>query len=229
LLSLWRTTVGKKALMAISGFILVGFVIVHMLGNLKIFLGAEDYNAYAGFLRKVGSPALPHASVLWIARTILIAAVVIHVLAAVQLWLKSRAARPIAYSRRTNLEAGYSPATMRWGGIFLVCFVAYHLLHFTFGVTGYGPGEYRPEDVYRNVVTGFSVWYISAFYIAGMVALGLHLYHGIWSMFQTLGLNDARFHGSLKALSVAAAVLVAAANISFPVAVLAGILRLTPP
>jgi succinate dehydrogenase / fumarate reductase, cytochrome b subunit len=226
LLSLWRTSVGKKVVMAITGFILYAFVVGHMLGNLKIYAGPEKYNAYGLFLREVGAPAVPHAGLLWLARAVLIVSVVLHVLAAVQLWLSSRAARPVGYDLKKDIAAGYSVATMRWGGIFLALFTAFHLLHFTVGAVGYdGSRTFLPGDIYHNVVTGFSVWYVSAFYILAMLALGLHLYHGVWSMFQTLGVNDSRNNRAFKALAVLSAVIVAGGNISFPVAVLTGAIR----
>ena len=153
-----------------------------------------------------------------------------------ELWLSSRAARPVGYSRKDAVAAGYSAAAMRWGGIALLLFVIYHLFHFTWGMVGYGgrpfiepvadPATGQPVyDVYRNVVNGFSSWPVATFYILAMGALGLHLYHGVWSMFQTLGLNDGRNNALFRGLAVASAVVVVAGNISFPIAVLAGVLR----
>ena len=225
MLSIWRTTVGKKVAMAITGLVLFGFVLLHMLGNLKIYLGPEKFNDYARFLREMGSPMVPHSGALWVSRAVLLTAAVIHVLAAVDLWLLGRTARPIPYRFKENLAAGYSTSTMRWGGIALLFFVIYHIFHLTVGLTGLGGQRYDPENVYANVVHGFSVWYISAFYVAAMAALGIHIFHGFWSLFQTLGLNSPRANGPLKAAAISAAVLIAAGNMSIPVAVLAGILR----
>ena len=219
------TSVGKKAVMAVTGFILVGFVIVHMLGNLKVYQGEEKFNAYAAWLREVGSPAVGHEQVLWLARLILLTATGLHIVAAVQLTRMSYAARPVRYARREAIEATYASRTMRWGGVIITLFVIYHLLHFTFGAIGFAPGQYRPTSVYRNVVTGFSVWYVSGFYVAAMVALGLHMSHGVWSMFQTLGVNTERADRLCRALATLSSLAVVLGNISVPGAVLAGLVR----
>jgi succinate dehydrogenase / fumarate reductase cytochrome b subunit len=224
-LTLWNTSVGKKAVMAVTGVILVGFVIGHMLGNLKIFAGEEKFNAYALWLREIGSPVFGHEQVLWLARLALLAATVLHIVAAVQLTHQSYSARPVGYERKTAIESTYASRTMRWGGAILLLFVIYHLLHFTFGAVGYGPGQYRPLSVYRNVVVGFQVWYVSAFYIVAMIALGLHLYHGVWSMFQTLGLNTIGTDRLYRGLATAASLAVVLGNISVPLAVLVGAVR----
>ncbi len=225
LLAFWDTTVGKKVVMAVTGFVLVGFVIAHMAGNLKVFAGEEKYNAYAAWLREAGSPAFGHEQLLWLARIVLLAAVVLHLVAAWQLTRRSWAARPIAYARKAALRTTYAARTMRWGGVILLLFVIYHLLHFTFGAVGYAPGQFKPLSVYRNVVYGFSVWYVSAFYIVAMGALGLHLYHGVWSMFQTLGLTGASAERLWRRVAIVVAVGVVAGNVSMPIAVLAGWLR----
>jgi succinate dehydrogenase / fumarate reductase cytochrome b subunit len=226
LLSLWRTTVGKKIVMAATGLVLFAFVVVHMLGNLKIYQGAKAFNDYAGFLRSVGSPPFPHGAPLWIARVVLLGCAVLHVAAGLLLWRKSHLARPIDYSRRKNLEAGYSPPTMRWGGVFVGLFVIYHVLQFNFGVTGYGAGgTFDAENVYANVVMGFSLWSVSALYIAAMIALGLHIFHGFWSLTQTLGINDPRSSAFFRTISIAGAILVAGGYIAIPVSVLLGVLR----
>ena len=211
--------------MAVTGFILVGFVIGHMLGNLKIFQGEEKFNAYAVWLREVGSPAVGHSQFLWLARLILVSATVLHVVAAVQLTRISYSARPVSYARWEAVQATYASRTMRWGGVIITLFVIYHVLHFTFGAVGYTPGQYRPMSVYRNVVIGFSVWYVSAFYIAAMVALALHMYHGVWSMLHTLGLNSARANRLYRALATVSSLVVVLGNISVPVAVLTGMVR----
>jgi succinate dehydrogenase / fumarate reductase cytochrome b subunit len=222
----WSTSIGKKAVMAVTGFILVGYVIGHMLGNLKVYQGEAKFNAYAVWLREVGTPAVGHEQLLWLARLILVTAAVLHIVAAVQLTQMSYAARPIAYGRRKAIHTTYAARTMRWGGLIITLFVVYHILHFTLGVVGFAPGQYRPMSVYRNVVHGFSVWYVSAFYIGAMVVLGLHLYHGVWSMFQTLGVNTTpgtgRFYRALAAVTTAGVV---AGNISVPIAVLAGLVK----
>ena len=173
----------------------------------------------------MGSPALGHEQLLWLARLILLVAAVLHVAAAAQLAQQSYVARPVPYRRKRALQATFASRTMRWGGVALGLFVIYHILHFTLGVVGFAPGQYQPMSVYRNVVRGFSVWYVSALYIAAMSALGLHIYHGAWSMFQTLGLNGEKVDGLYRALAVVASVAVVLGNVSIPVAVLAGMLR----
>lgn len=225
LTALWHTTVGKKAVMAATGVVLVGFVVAHMVGNLKIYAGEAAFNAYAVGLRELGAPFFPHEGALWLLRLVLLAALVLHVVAAAQLWQLNRAARPVGYGSRSYLRADYAARTMRWGGVIVLLFVVYHLLHFTAGTVGYAPGQFRPLSVYRNVVAGFSVWYVSAFYIVAMAALGLHLYHGVWSLFQTLGVERTNHSGLLRGLAITLALAVVLGNASVPVLVLAGVVR----
>jgi len=224
-LTLWSSSIGKKIVMALTGVVLVGFVIAHMVGNLKIYKGEEAFNAYAVWLREMGSPLLGHEQALWIFRVVLLGAVALHMLAAWQLTRMSWAARPTGYQEKQALEATYASRTMRWGGVIIALFVVYHLLHFTFGVVGYQPGQFRPLSVYHNVVVGFSVWYVSAFYIVAQILLGLHLYHGVWSMIQTLGVVTARGDSVYRVAGVVITLAVVAGNISVPVAVLLGLVR----
>ncbi len=220
-LALYRSTIGKKVAMALTGLILVGFVVAHMLGNLKIFTGSQHLNEYGEFLRTVGEPLFPYSVLLWIARIVLLGSVVVHIVAATQLTMLDRASRPERYVFHKKQQATYASLTMRWGGLIILLFVIYHILHFT---TGAAHGNFIEGDVYHNVVSGFQVWYVSVVYIAAMVALGFHLYHGVWSMFQTLGLNSSKWNGLLRGLSVLTALVVAGGNILIPVAVLAGFL-----
>jgi succinate dehydrogenase / fumarate reductase cytochrome b subunit len=219
---LWGTMVGKKVVMAVTGLVLVGFVISHMLGNLKIFLGAETIDAYAGFLRTMGEPLAPYGLLLWVVRILLLTCVLLHITAAVQLTRMNWAARPQAYDTKKSIATTYAARTMRWSGVILALFIVYHLLHLTGGVVGFQPGEFVHLSVYHNVVAAFSVWYVSLFYIVAMACLCLHLDHGIWSMLQTLGWNNARTTAALQALSRGVALVVFAGFISVPVAVLAG-------
>ncbi len=207
--------IGKKVVMAVSGVILFGFVAGHMTGNLLIFLGPERINDYARFLR--ASPAL-----LWGARLVLLAAVAAHVTASVQLALLKRAARPIGYARYAPVQADYASRTMMWSGPILLAFVVYHLLHFTFGTAH---PSFRELDVYANVVAGFRVVPVSLVYIVAMLLLGLHLYHGAWSMFQSMGVGHPRWTPALKRFAAAAAAILAAGNISIPIAVLSGLVE----
>ena len=220
--ALWSTMVGKKVVMAVTGVVLVGFVIAHMLGNLKIFLGAEAIDTYAEFLRTMGEPLVPYGWLLWIARIVLLVCVALHITAAVQLTRMNRAARPHGYETKRSIATTFAARTMRWGGVILVLFIIYHLLHLTAGAVGFRPGEFVHLSVYHNVVAAFSVWYVALFYIVAMACLCLHLDHGIWSMIQTLGWNNARTTRTLQALSRAVAIVVFAGFISIPVAVLAG-------
>jgi len=219
---LYRSAVGKKAVMAATGIILFGFVLGHLLGNLKLYLGPEALNSYSRFLRTVGEPVVPANVLLWAVRLVLIAAVTLHVLAAWQLSRASRAARPDAYVAGTRIHTTYASRTMRWGGVIILLFVIYHLLHLTWGTVH---PAFVPGDVYHNVVTGFQVWWVSLFYIAAQVALGFHLYHGLWSMFQSLGWNHPRFNLWRNGFAHAFAWLITLGNISFPVAVLTHLVR----
>jgi succinate dehydrogenase / fumarate reductase, cytochrome b subunit len=219
---LWGTMVGKKVVMAVTGLVLVGFVVAHMLGNLKFFLGADAINAYAVFLRTMGEPLVPYGFVLWTARIILLASVTLHIVAAIQLTQMNWDARPTQYLNTQPLAATYASRTMRFGGVIVALFIIYHLLHLTLGVVGYAPDQYHHLSVYKNLAAGFSVWYVSMFYILAMAALCLHLDHGVWSMLQTLGLSNARATAVLRGLSRAVALVVFAGFISVPVAVLAG-------
>jgi succinate dehydrogenase / fumarate reductase, cytochrome b subunit len=223
--AVWGTMVGKKVVMAVTGMVLVGFVIAHMLGNLKIFLGPATIDTYAAFLRTMGEPLLPYSLLLWVVRILLVTCVTLHITAAVQLTRMSRAARPQAYDTKESIATTYAARTMRWSGVILALFVVYHLLHLTGGVVGFRPGEFRELSVYHNVVAGFSVWYVSLFYIVAMACLCLHLDHGIWSLLQTLGWNNARTTSTVRALSRWVALAVFAGFISVPVSVLAGWLR----
>jgi succinate dehydrogenase / fumarate reductase cytochrome b subunit len=217
--------IGKKVVMAVTGFVLVGFVIGHMLGNLKIFLGADAINSYGLFLRTMGEPAVPYGVLLWIVRIVLLVCVALHIIAAVQLTRMNWAARPEDYDTKQSIVTSYAARTMRWSGVLLVLFIVYHLLHLTAGKVGYEPGQYEHLSVYHNVVTGFSVWYVSVFYIVAMACLCLHLDHGIWSMLQTIGWNNARTTRGLQALSRLISLVVFFGFISVPVAVMAGWLR----
>ena len=219
---LWSTMVGKKVVMAVTGLVLVGFVVAHMLGNLKIFLGAPTIDTYAAFLRTMGEPLFPYSALLWLARIVLIASVVLHITAAVQLTRMNWAARPQGYDTKQSIATTYAARTTRWSGVILALFIIYHLLHLTGGVVGFEPGAYQHLAVYHNVVASFSVWHISLFYIVAMACLCLHLDHGIWSMLQTLGWNNARTTTALKGLARGLALIVFAGFISVPVAVLAG-------
>jgi succinate dehydrogenase / fumarate reductase cytochrome b subunit len=236
-LTLYRTSVGKKVIMALSGIVLVGFLVFHMYGNTKVYQGPEVFNEYAAGLREIGHPIFGHEHLLWIARVVLLASVGLHIWAATSLTLQSRkstAAYAVSGARRygeKKRQTGYAAYTMRFGGVVILLFIIYHLLHLTFGAVGFAPGQYVPEQngefqVYNNFVYGFQNPLVSGFYIITMVFLGLHLYHGVWSMFQTLGANNYKYDKLLRGLAILIAVAVTLGNLSFPIAVLAGIVRL---
>jgi succinate dehydrogenase / fumarate reductase cytochrome b subunit len=216
-LRFWQTTVGKKVIMAVTGVILFGFIVGHLLGNLQIFLPPEKINNYAATLRA-------HPGLLWIARSTLLIAVFLHIWSSFQLWLLQREARPIRYVKKVNLHSTYASRTMTWSGPIILAFVVFHLLHLTFGTVHPG-GRFETHNVYNNVVTGFQVWPVSLFYIIAMIMLCYHLYHGLWSMFQTLGISHPVYTPILRELAKIVAILIAAGNISIPVAILAGFIK----
>ena len=237
-LTLYRSSIGKKVIMAVTGVILVGFLVLHMYGNLKMFQGPVVFNDYAAGLREIGHPIFGHEHLLWLARLILLAAVIGHIWSATVLTIQSRKS---AYAQDVRVsgtsrygqkkrQTGYAAYTMRFGGVVILLFIIYHLLHFTFGLVGYGPGQYIPEQngefsVYNNVVLGFQNPLVSGFYILAMIFLGLHLFHGIWSAFQTLGLNNAKYTSLWRGLAILLTLIIVVPNISFPIAVMAGIVR----
>ncbi|MFJ6751848.1 succinate dehydrogenase cytochrome b subunit [Streptomyces sp. NPDC091266] len=226
---LWRSTVGKKAAMAVSGIVMLLYLVVHMLGNLKIFFGAADFNAYAGWLRTIGEPFLHHEWFLWIARLVLLAAVVTHAVAAYQLSRRDIAARPVTYARpspghrprpRPRRRASYATRTMRWGGVILGLFIVWHILDLTTLTVNPRAEAGHP---YENVVATFSTWYGNIVYIVAMLALGLHIRHGFWSAAQTLGANRPGRDRLLKQLANLLAAALTLGFIAVPVSVMTGV------
>jgi succinate dehydrogenase / fumarate reductase cytochrome b subunit len=220
--SLYGTSVGKKYTMAVSGAIFVLFVIVHMFGNLKVYLGAEAFNHYAEGLRSFGEPFLGYEWFLWVFRAGLLAFLLIHTVAAWQTSRQSWAARGQKYRKKEKMVFHFASRTMRWGGVALLLFVVYHILHLT---TGTLHPDFIHGDAYHNFVTGFRSLPVVAVYGAAMIALGLHLYHGIWSAFQTMGLDGPRIKRWREPLALGVALVVVLVNLSFPVAVFTGILQ----
>ena len=212
----YGSTVGKKQVMAVTGVIMVLFVIGHMIGNLQVYLGREPLNHYAELLRALG-----HGGLIWVVRGGLLAAVVLHIWSATALTLESWAARPVGYRHQQQwIDSNYASRTMRYSGPIILLFILYHLLHFT---TGTVHGDFVAGDVYHNVVAGFSIWWVSGVYIVAQLALGLHLYHGVWSMTQTLGLSHASYDRLRRGFAVLVAFVVVGGNISIPLAVLTGV------
>jgi succinate dehydrogenase / fumarate reductase cytochrome b subunit len=225
LMALWNSMIGKKVVMAVTGAVLVLFLFAHVAGNLKIFVGADQMDAYARFLREVGQPEFEYGQVLWIVRIVLLVCALLHITAAYQLTMMNRRARPVNYAAKKNVETTLAARTMRIGGVLLLVFIVFHLLHFTLGVVGFQPGQYVHLAAYQNVIAGFSVLPVSLFYILAMGALYLHLDHGIWSGLQTLGWNTAKNQKGLRSLSRIIAALVSLGFVSVPVAVMAGWVR----
>ncbi|MEC3957257.1 succinate dehydrogenase cytochrome b subunit [Nocardia sp. CDC153] len=219
---LYRTTVGKKAVMAVTGGILVLYLIAHMVGNLKIFLGASEFDHYADWLRTVGSPAIPRRGVLTVVEVVLGVSVVLHMWSAVALARIARRARPVRYAAGRKSHAyGYAVHTMRWGGVVIALFVVWHLLDLTFGAVNPRGGNATP---YAKVVADFapSHWYITLFYIAAVVLVGLHLRHGIRSAAQTLGLTVNGGAHRYDLLAAAVSIVLVAGFLSVPVSVSLG-------
>ncbi len=225
LLALWGSLIGKKIVMALTGAVLVLFVLMHMVGNLKIFSGPEEINAYSRFLREVAYPELEYGQLLWIVRIVLLVCALLHITAAIQLTILNKQARPVGYENKKDVETSWGALTMRWGGFLLAIFIVFHLLHFTAGLVGFQPGQFEHLMVYQNVVAGFSVWPVAVFYIIAMGFLGLHLDHGIWSALQTLGWVNIDNTKNLRTISRIIAIVIFAGFVSVPVSVLAGWVR----
>jgi succinate dehydrogenase / fumarate reductase cytochrome b subunit len=214
----WTSSVGKKAVMAVTGLIGVLFVIGHMIGNLQVFQGAERINAYGRLLHG------PLNEFLWVVRVVLLVSVTLHVVSAYQLTLRDRAARPVGYTRHVPQVSTLAARTMRWGGVLLLVFIVLHILHFTTG-TIRPAGTFVEGDVYANIVSGFQVPWVAAFYIVSMIGLGLHLYHGAWSSIRSLGAAPASPQPLRRRLALVIAVIVSVGFALVPVAVLAGVVR----
>jgi succinate dehydrogenase / fumarate reductase cytochrome b subunit len=226
LLDLYSTAVGKKYVMAVTGIMMVGFVVVHMIGNLKMYLGADEFNHYAEFLRELLVPILPRTVTLWLLRLGLIGAVLLHIHAAYGLTRLNHGARAVKYqSPRDYQVANFASRTMRWTGIIITLFVLWHLADLTWGtVNAVGTdGTFVRGDVYNNVDRSFSRVPVALLYIVANIALGIHLFHGVWSLFQSMGWNNPRFNKWRRQLATAIATVVVVGNVSFPIAVLAGI------
>ncbi len=215
------TTIGKKVIMATSGVILFGFVIGHMLGNLQVYLGPKPFNEYAHFLQTT-------PSLLWGTRIALLVAVVAHIVTAFQLARLNTGARPSRYQMKKPVATTYAARTMIWSGPILLAYIVYHLAHLTVGYTAgltYDPAALDPNGmkaVYGAVVASFSVPWCAAIYVVAQVMLGLHLYHGAWSMFQSLGLNHRRYNDTLRSAASAIALATVIGFMAVPIGVLAG-------
>ncbi|MGW5714704.1 succinate dehydrogenase cytochrome b subunit [Amycolatopsis sp. NPDC003865] len=216
----WASTIGKKIVMAVTGALLLAFGFAHMAGNLKTFLGADDLNHYAHWLRTIGEPVLPYAWFLWIQRVVLLVAVVLHVTAAVQLVRRDRKARPVPYVHRRPARATFAVRTMRWGGATLALFVVWHILDFTVGAVN---RDFVPGDPYHNLVADFRVWWVNLIYLAALAMLGLHIQHGFASAARTLGVTSARRERAIKLFGNATAIVIAGGYALVPVAIMTGL------
>ncbi len=227
IIQLYRSTIGKKAIVAITGVVLFGFVVLHMLGNLKALTGNDDdgtphVDMYAHFLRTMGEPMLPYGTAIWATRVILLLSLVLHLVAVIQLAKRNRAARPIRYARPVYVETTPAARGMLVTGLLLLGFVVVHIFHFTIGTPEITPIE--PGHVYANLYHAFGVWYIALFYLLAMVMLGSHLYHGAWSLFQTLGLDNPDRNRPLRLFAAVAAALLFLGFISIPILFYLGVM-----
>jgi succinate dehydrogenase / fumarate reductase, cytochrome b subunit len=217
----YRSAVGKKYVMAITGIVGMLYVLFHMLGNLKVYLGAPDINHYGDFLRELLVPIAPRTFILWLLRIGLIVALLLHLHAAYALTVINHQARPVKYqSHRDYVAANFASRTMRWSGIIVLLFIVFHLLDLTWGTAN---PDFVRGDVYHNLVESLSRVPIALVYIVANVVLGIHLFHGAWSLFQSIGSNSPRFNEWRRWFAAAFASVIVVGNVSIPVAVMAGI------
>jgi len=220
----YEAPIGKKAVMAVTGLVLFGYVVAHLLGNLQIYSSnTEQINTYAAMLHNPN-----FAAALWAARLILLLCVVLHIVAATQLTLQNRAARPISYYKKADVPSAYAARTMIWSGIIIAAFVVFHVLHLTVGSIPGLPAEeiaVNQPNARANVIHGFQNPAVAGFYVLAMVLLCTHLYHGVWSMFQSVGVSHPKYTPRLKRGAAIIAILLAIGYISIPVAVLTGLLQ----
>ena len=221
--SLVRSSIGKKVLMAVTGIILLLFLVGHMVGNLKAFLGAESFNHYAEFLRTVGEPVVPRTTLLWIIRGVLLASLLVHVVNAIAVWRMDRRSRSVGYKRYQSLAISAASRSMLWGGVTIFAFVVYHLLHMTFGTVH---PEFRHGQPFNNLVTGFQNPIVVGAYLLTMVPLGLHLYHGFWAAFQSLGSTNPRMNVPRRQLAAAISLIIVLGFAAVPLAISFGLIGL---
>ncbi|MEE6273707.1 succinate dehydrogenase cytochrome b subunit [Georgenia wangjunii] len=216
-----RTTVALKMAMAVTGVLFVLFLLAHMYGNFKVLSGQEAFDGYAEHLRELGEPLLPYAGFLWIMRLVLVASLVVHVTATVILWRRASRARGTRYTVKKAVGSTLSSRTMRWGGLALLAFIVFHILQFTTLTIEVGGSFDSPYD---RMIAGFSQWYILLIYVVAMVALGMHLRHGIWSAVQTLGWSSGKRQRDIKRAALAVAVIVVVGFLAPAFAIFFGII-----
>lgn len=218
----YSSAIGKKWVMAVTGIGLMGFVFAHMVGNLKLYLGPAPMNHYGEWLRTIGEPALPRTVFLWMMRIGLIVFFVLHIVAAAQLTRMNRRARPVRYqSSRDYVAATFASRTMRWTGVIVLLFLLYHLADLTWGTAN---PDFVRGDAYQNVVASFQRVPVAIFYILANIALAIHLFHGSWSLFQSLGWNNPKLNQWRRYFAISFATIIGVANVSFPVMVQLGVI-----
>ena len=230
LIDFYQSAVGKKWVMAISGLAIIGFSLAHMIGNLKMFLpdvdGRKDIDVYGETLRSLFTPILPEHIFLWILRTGLIVVFALHIHAAYALTLMNRRARPDGYQGPVSyVAANYASRTMRWSGTIFLAFLLFHLADFTWGIEPAAPEAWERGAVYANFIETFNRPVVTAFYVIAVVLLGIHLYHGAWSMFQTMGLNHPRFNRWRRYIALGTSALITVGFVLPPLAVAFGVLQ----
>jgi succinate dehydrogenase / fumarate reductase, cytochrome b subunit len=218
----WDSSVGKKTVMAVSGLIMLLYLVAHMIGNLKVFFGIETFDAYSQHLREIGEAIFGYEGVLWGIRAVLVGSVVLHMWAAFSLWYQAKKARPIGYQHRQRWEGSYAARTMRWGGVIIALFVIWHILDLTTGTVNPLGGD---ESAYLKLVASFDRWYVALFYILAVVALGLHIRHGLWSAIQTFGANSALKQNALKTFAFVVAAVITIGFAIVPLSVMTGLVR----
>lgn len=223
--TLYRSSIGRKVIMAVTGLIWIGFVAFHMYGNTKIFTGREHFNEYAHGLRELGAPLFGHLHLLTVARGVLVIAILAHIWAAYTLAQQARSARPVGYAMQKSEKSTFASQYIRWGGIAILFFIIYHLAHFTWGVPALNENFLR-EDPYSNVVRGFQSVPNVFIYLVAVTALGMHLYHGVWSMCQTLGFNSRDASPIIRLVSLAIGILLPLGFAVVPLSILLGFVEL---
>ncbi|GAB3480198.1 succinate dehydrogenase cytochrome b subunit [Nocardiopsis coralliicola] len=205
------STVALKSAMAVTGAILVLFLIAHMYGNLNVFAGQQTFDEYSHHLRELGEPMLPHEGALWIIRVVLLASILIHIYSATALTIRARKARPVRYEKHKSVQQTYASRTMRWGGVIIALYVVFHILHLTTNTIA--PGG-KSDSPYERLVQGFQpeYWYVTLFYVVAVILVGLHMRHGIWSACATLGLNR---EGRRRAINITAIAVAAVITVGF--------------
>lgn len=221
-IAFYRSAVGKKWVMALTGIAIMGYVFAHMVGNLKVYMGADDFNHYGEFLRDLLVPLLPRTVTLWLLRIGLIVAFALHIHAAYGLTVMNQRARAEDryVSSRDWQAANAASRSMRWTGVVIALFLVWHLADLTWGTVN---PDFVRGDVYRNLVASFERPLVSLLYIVANIALGLHLFHGSWSLFQSLGVNNPRWNSWRRSFAIGFAAVVTVGNLSFPIAVLTGV------